>query len=634
MVRSVLRKGLRGLVKVFPRTARRVADFSLRELGGKASRSARKALDLEAKVERQARQIEKQKSALRDRDERISAYKDKVDFYKHKLEAHKKKLEGPTRALSTRPESVTGNGRQPADVQNAAPRRFDFADFQEIGFFGPFGVFAPAQCRLIANHLRETPRIKPAEWSKGKAVTDHFWYELATQPALLNVLKQVLGDNVILWGARLVRREPGQAHPWHTDIESSCADGGFASVWIGLENTCAQTGLQLVTRSHALGKTIQQIAQEHGASRGSASPETVLAWAQEIDPSAELTQPEIGDGEAIVFDGRLWHGSYNSLQSETRSALLLQYARADRPVRLTDPKQLEWPFRFLPDPLPPVIAVAGEGNGALNRVVPAPRPSGKTASALVSGIHPMPLPLEEDTDRGWRPHHIFRGTTQNLDHVTCHMSILSAGKSPHLPHAHAEEELLIVLDGEADLIVSEGARLDGATAKRARRGDLIYYAPYQHHTIHNPSAAPVTYLMLKWRAGATDAVPSAQLFHYDLTPKTAKPRWSDSLFKLATPSLSRFASHVTVLQPGAGYEPHADSYDVAILLLEGEVETLGRRVIATSFVYHGAGELHGMWNVGVAPACYLVFELQAASPAELLGQPVTAERARSRARVS
>ncbi len=626
MIRSLLRRTLQDLVKAFPQPARRVADFCFRELGEKPKPSAPKRPDLKAKVERQARQIELQKARLRERDHRLSAYKDKVGFYKHKLEAQKKEMEGLTRGLYARP--VNGNGQHAQKSGESRP--FDLAAFQEAGFSGPISVFAPAQCRLITTHLRQAPRIKPAEWSKGKAVTDYFWYELATQPVLLDALKQVLGDDVILWGATLIRREPGRAHPWHTDIESSCPNGGFASVWIGLENTCAQTGLQVVTRSHALGKAIQQAAQEHGVPRGSATPEAALAWAQQIDPSAALVQPEIGDGEALVFDGRLWHGSYNSLQSQTRTALLLQYSRADRTVRLMDPKQLEWPFRFLAEPLPPVLVVAGRGDGTVNRVVPPPQPSGKTASALVSGIHPMPLPLMEDTDRGWRPHHIFRGTTQNLDHVTCHMSILSAGKSPHLPHAHAEEEILIILDGEADLIVSDGAQLDGATAKRARRGDLIYYAPFQHHTIRNPSAAPVTYLMLKWRVGetATDAVPSAQLFHFDLTPKTAKPRWSDSLFKLATPSLSRFASHVTVLQPGAGYEAHADPYDVAILLLEGEVETLGRRVAAPSFFYHGAGELHGMRNVGEAPARYLVFELQAGDVA----QPIDAEPVTQHAR--
>ena len=239
MIRSLLRRTLQDLVKAFPQPARRVADFCFRELGETPKPSAPKRPDLKAKVERQARQIELQKARLRERDHRISAYKDKVGFYKHKLEAQKKEMEGLTRALYSRP--VKGNGQHAQKSGEA--RRFDLAAFQEAGFSGPISVFAPAQCRLITNHLRQAPRIKPAEWSKGKAVTDYFWYALATQPVLLDALKQVLGADVILWGATLIQREPGQAHPWHTDIESSCPNGGFVSVWIGLENTCAQTGL-------------------------------------------------------------------------------------------------------------------------------------------------------------------------------------------------------------------------------------------------------------------------------------------------------------------------------------------------------------------------------------------------------
>ncbi len=189
MIRSLLRRTLQDLVKAFPQPARRVADFCFRELGEKPKPSAPKRPDLKAKVERQARQIELQKARLRERDHRLSAYKDKVGFYKHKLEAQKKEMEGLTRGLYARP--VNGNGQHAQKSGEARP--FDLAAFQEAGFSGPISVFAPAQCRLITTHLRQAPRIKPAEWSKGKAVTDYFWYELATQPVLLDALKQVFG---------------------------------------------------------------------------------------------------------------------------------------------------------------------------------------------------------------------------------------------------------------------------------------------------------------------------------------------------------------------------------------------------------------------------------------------------------
>jgi len=57
-----------------------------------------------------------------------------------------------------------------------------------------------------------------------------------------------------------------------------------------------------------------------------------------------------------------------------------------------------------------------------------------------------------------------------------------------------------------------------------------------------------------------------------------------------------------------GYEPHGDDYDVSIVILEGEVETLGKRVGPHSVIYYAAREPHGMYNPGEVAAKYIVFE--------------------------
>ena len=49
------------------------------------------------------------------------------------------------------------------------------------------------------------------------------------------------------------------------------------------------------------------------------------------------------------------------------------------------------------------------------------------------------------------------------------------------------------------------------------------------------------------------------VFHYKLTPDEEKPRWGYHLFRQATNYLGLLTCHVTVLQPGAGYEPHINS---------------------------------------------------------------------------
>ena len=81
-------------------------------------------------------------------------------------------------------------------------------------------------------------------------------------------------------------------------------------------------------------------------------------------------------------------------------------------------------------------------------------------------------------------------------------------------------------------------------------------------------------------------------------------------FEHPTAYLGNLHAHVSIVQPGAGYPPHADDYDVAILLLQGKVETIDKNHQAPDHFYP-AGEMHGIRNIGHLPARYIVFEFHA-----------------------
>ena len=240
------------------------------------------------------------------------------------------------------------------------------AAFFSEGFLAPVNLFTPAQCKLILKHHRHNARLSSGRGRKTLAANDRFFYDLATRPALLALLRPLLGEDIVLWGANMVRRGPGKGHIWHTDIESSAVDGRFVSVWIGLENTSQSSALHLISRSHQFGRPIQQVAQERGRSRDEITDEMVVAWAHEHDSHAKLVQPQVSDGQAIVFDGRLWHGSNNS-GGRTRWALLLQYAAAEMPIAFPDLKHLDWPFRYSSD-VPLKILVSGRAGRARCRL--------------------------------------------------------------------------------------------------------------------------------------------------------------------------------------------------------------------------------------------------------------------------
>jgi ectoine hydroxylase-related dioxygenase (phytanoyl-CoA dioxygenase family) len=244
--------------------------------------------------------------------------------------------------------------------------------FVSLGYAGPLAVFTTEQCQQILAHEQDVARPKPLNWWKGRAATDPFYARLASDEHILNLLRRVLGNDIVLWGVDVLHRRPNAVHPWHCDIESCAPGGGFASIWIGLNNTSQDSSLNFVTRTHKLGRTIQEEASHRGLKRQDISREDVVDWAQRLDPDAQLIVPDMKDGDALLTDGRLWHGTHNTRSSGIRTALLLQYAAADRPVRIFDVKSLEWPFRFLSDPLPPLLVVSGSGDKTVNRLLAFP----------------------------------------------------------------------------------------------------------------------------------------------------------------------------------------------------------------------------------------------------------------------
>jgi mannose-6-phosphate isomerase-like protein (cupin superfamily) len=495
-------------------------------------------------------------------------------------------------------------------------------DFARDGYLGPLPLFTAAECRRIAAYIRRQRAPVPEDWEKARAVHDRFFYDLATRRAILDRVSALLGESVVLWGASHVQRRPGQVHPWHSDMESCAPEGGFVSVWIGIEHTSRDSSLQFISGSHRLGRSVQEARAAIGMSRDKGNPETLLGMVQQELPDATLVVPDMTNGEAIFFDGRLWHGTDNRNRSGERLALIFQFAAADRTVRIPDLSHFDWPFQFRSEPRPPVILVRGTDREGPNRLVLPPRPSPNGQDMVETIIHPFDLPLGNDAPtQPWEPFPAFRGATRTCTSMSCHASVLVGGHSPHPAHSHVEEELLIPLHGEVELIVPSGPNDLSPRVERLRPGTLIYYPSWQYHTIRNPGTSPVGYLMFKWHAppcGAEARLATEVHRFADATPhEDASAFWTKRLFEGPTGCLGKLHAHLTVLAPGGGYEPHRDTYDVAIVTLEGTVETLGQPVQPMSIIYYSAGELHGMRNPGPVPARYLVLEFHAPGAAPI-----------------
>ncbi len=71
--------------------------------------------------------------------------------------------------------------------------------------------------------------------------------------------------------------------------------------------------------------------------------------------------------------------------------------------------------------------------------------------------------------------------------------VLDAGKSPHPPHTHTEEEVMIIESGHGEILC------DGVT-KKVGPGSVMYTTPNTPHGITNTGSEPIVFYYVKWES--------------------------------------------------------------------------------------------------------------------------------------
>jgi len=84
-----------------------------------------------------------------------------------------------------------------------------------------------------------------------------------------------------------------------------------------------------------------------------------------------------------------------------------------------------------------------------------------------------------------------QGETPGCSSLVTGRFILDPGKSPHPPHVHDDEEVLIVGSGHGEIIC------DGKTTK-VGPGSMMYSTPNVAHGINNTGQEPLTFYFVKW----------------------------------------------------------------------------------------------------------------------------------------
>jgi XRE family transcriptional regulator, regulator of sulfur utilization len=93
---------------------------------------------------------------------------------------------------------------------------------------------------------------------------------------------------------------------------------------------------------------------------------------------------------------------------------------------------------------------------------------------------------------------VVQRPTATLDELEIHITTLNPGETPHPPHQHPAEELIIIKEGTVESLVNGEMR-------RVGPGSIIFQASNQLHSLRNIGTTPATYHVIQWKSPSTPA---------------------------------------------------------------------------------------------------------------------------------
>ena len=152
------------------------------------------------------------------------------------------------------------------------------------------------------------------------------WLEYARHPGILDLVSQLIGEDIILWGSQVFCKPPltGKAIPWHQDGHYwPIRPIATCSVWIALDDATPENGcMRYIPGSHANGSIYQH--------RVTGRSDVVLN--QEVEASqfdaSRGRDDALKAGQFSLHDVYLIHGSNANCSPKRRAGFVIRYMPA------------------------------------------------------------------------------------------------------------------------------------------------------------------------------------------------------------------------------------------------------------------------------------------------------------------
>ncbi len=228
---------------------------------------------------------------------------------------------------------------------------------ETFGYSEPASLLSPAQLeQTLYAKLTYPDRLLP--WLKGRHAVDRTTAEIAQHPQLLKMLREILGEDILLWGSQIIKQKPGKRFHWHVDQEHKVWKG--VSVLVALKNVQPFKSVSIVSGSHLLNSDPADCLSDK------CDTQQLQLVISKQSGDSKIVDLNIKDGEFFIFHGKTWHATRNETDS-SRFALLLQYCTPDQKVMAV--KDMQYPDITWHSFSPECLLVSGNDRHKVNRVI-------------------------------------------------------------------------------------------------------------------------------------------------------------------------------------------------------------------------------------------------------------------------
>ncbi len=148
----------------------------------------------------------------------------------------------------------------------------------------------------------------------------------ARHPAVLDMMEQIIGPDIVLWISRILCKPPvkGREVPWHQDGEYwPMRPLATCSVWIAIDPVSTTNGcMRFIPDSHKR----KELYRHHVSDRKN------LVLNLELDrdqfDESKAVNVELEPGQMSLHDVRMIHGSLANTSGQRRAALIMRYMPA------------------------------------------------------------------------------------------------------------------------------------------------------------------------------------------------------------------------------------------------------------------------------------------------------------------